>query len=299
VPWKRKAISFEPWIGPDWDKKPVAECLEELHRYVEQQAWREIGWYARNSARVRRASRWLRLWTLGFTAAGGLVPILSAMGLLEPLGQGLGGAMGLADVKIDQLGYLCLAAAASFALLDRFFGFSTAWMRYVATMVRLEKLREAYRLDWTALHRGLHADPGPEPVARMIERSRAFLVQMKEQTEQETQAWISEFQTNLSQFEKDLRTQLEASRPGAIDVRVSDGQRAPDGFALALDQMVVETVTGTSGSIGNVAPGLHKISATARLGGATYTASQIVTVAPATVAKLELTLGIPDPDRPA
>ena len=291
--WFPKQMDFEPWRAPDWQSKSVPECLEELRIYVEKQAGAEIGWYARNIRGARRASRWLRMWALLFTALGGLVPILQSVNVLQAIGERLLGPDTAEGIQLGQLGYLCLALAGSFALFDRFFGHSTAWMRYVTTMIGLEKLREGYRIEWAGLARRFQVGQDPEFVARMLDLSKTFIVQMKEQTEKETMAWVNEFQTNLSQFEKDLRAQLEAGRPGGIDVRVTDGRKAPAGVQLALDQMVVETITGTSGSIGYVPPGLHKVAVSATVQGTSYASSQMVTVPPAGVVKMEFTLGIP------
>lgn len=57
-------------------------------------------------------------------------------------------------------------------------------------------------------------------------RARAAILEVKEHSEKETQAWILEFQTNLAQFEKDLKAQIEAGRAGGIDVDAADGNKA-------------------------------------------------------------------------
>jgi len=231
------------------------------------------------------------------------VPILSSMKVFDAVHEKLGWTT---KVEFVQLGYLMLAIAGSFFLLDRFFGFSAAWMRWVTTMMALERLREAFRVEWIALaHRlqaqsnGTNANRAGEAgdvdvIGLMIAACKTFILQMKEQTEKETEVWVTEFKSALTQFEKDLRAQMEASRPGGIDVSVADGDRAEDGFDLALDQMVVERVTGNSGSIGFVIAGLHKISISGKAQGKTYTSSQIVTVPPGSVVQARLNLGIPD-----
>jgi hypothetical protein len=200
---------------------------------------------------------------------------------------------GVPTADLGQLGYLFLAFAGAFVLFDRFFGYSTAWMRYVATMIELEKLREAFRGEWVLLSRRWQTQGDAAFVIQLIDITRTFTQQLKAATEKETQAWISEFQTNLSQSEKEVRERLESGRPGGIEVQVSDGPKAVDGFDLAVDQMRVEHITGQSGSVGFIAPGLHKVSVSANLAGKTYAASQIVDVQPAAVKKVELRLGIP------
>jgi hypothetical protein len=250
----------------------------------------ELGWYQGAIKPARRYSQLLRACAIVFTALGGLVPVLSSLDLLKPIASAL---FLPASTRVDQLGYLFLALAGSFALFDRFFGFSTGWMRYVTTMLAVERRREAFRLEWALLGRRLGNPPDTNVAGRMLDVCKRAIQDVKELTERETEAWVGEFKSSLAQFEKDLRSQLDATRVGGVDVKVSDGERAIDGFELALDQMVVERVTGSSGSIAGIVPGLHKVAVSAALAGKRYHASQVVSVPPGGVVSIELTLNLP------
>ena len=97
--------------------------------------------------------------------------------------------------------------------LDRFFGYSTGWIRYVTTAMALEKSLEEFRLEWTrnmAKMRG--AAPTPEQLEMLIQTSETFSLAIKSQVEQETKAWVVEFQTNLSQLEKDLQAKADEAK---------------------------------------------------------------------------------------
>jgi hypothetical protein len=165
-------------------------------------------------------------------------------------------------------------------------------------MMAIEKAREIFRLDWSALCRKLSTTQPQTPeqdeiIDRMIQRIRAVIIEVKEHSEKETQAWIVEFQSNLTQFERDVKAQAEASRPGGIDVEVTDGKRADGSVELFLDGMQADRFAGTAGSIGYVAPGLHRVTAKAQKGGKDFAASQLVTVAGGQIGQVKLTLGIP------
>lgn len=286
------------WPAPQWSKKPVAECLEEVRVYVEEQLGNELRWYAKSIRKVRRYSRGLRALALGLTGIGGLIPIVDGMNVVKTL---------IADPRfaalpLGQAGYLFLALAGSIALLDKFFGFSSAWMRYVTTLIVLEKQRDTFRVEWVALSRRLSAETGTESrglpndtdlAGRLLELAKTALAQMKAETVRETSAWVSEFQNNLAQSEKDLNAQREAARPGAIDVRILDGGLAQQGIHIYLDQMRVETVTGTFASVGNVAPGLHKITVTTRIDQRSFSASQMTEVTASSISRVEVSLGLP------
>lgn len=43
---------------------------------------------------------------------------------------------------------IVLGIAAGLVMLDRFFGFSTAWVRYISTELHLRQILDEFRLDW-------------------------------------------------------------------------------------------------------------------------------------------------------
>lgn len=286
------------WNPPDWSQ-PAQDCLIKLRDYAEQQLDSEIKWYAKTVRGQRRASRWLRGIALFFSIAGGLVPIARALvvspGVPDPKGSMAQLQAALPPLDWGQLGYLLLAIAAGVVLFDRFFGFSTSWMRFVTTQIELERIRQNFRLEWIALdqQRAAAVQVPAELLPRYLKLVRTTLILGKEQTIKETRAWISEFQSNLSQFEKEIRNQAEAGKPGAVDITIVDGDKALDGSEILLDALLIERTTGTRASIANVPPGLHKIACRALIKGRTFNVSQMVSVEPGAVTPLELSLGLP------
>jgi hypothetical protein len=171
-------------------------------------------------------------------------------------------------------------------------------MRYIVAMQTIEKAREAFRLDWTVLIRKLPLVPagGPEHtefVERMLQRARGLIVEVKETSERETQTWIVEFQSSLAQLEKELKSQMEAGRPGGIDVEVTDGAKSDTPVEVSLDGMIADRFTGTAGSIGYVAPGVHRVTVKAQKAGREYLSSAMVTVAGGEIRKVQFTLNLP------
>ena len=86
---------------------------------------------------------------------------------------------------------------------------------------------------------------------------------------------------------------MEAGKPGGIDVEIVDGNKADSPIELALDGMIADRFTGTAGSIGFVAPGLHRVTARARKGDRDYSASSLVNIGPGQICAVKLTLKIP------
>jgi hypothetical protein len=117
--------------------------------------------------------------------------------------------------------------------LDGYFGYSTAWLRYVATAMAIEQSLEEFRFEWTrniAALRG--ASPTPEQVAALIQTCGAFSLVIRTQVEQETKAWLVEFQNNLSQLEKDLQRKGDEAKakakPAGADLQALPYGRGSD-----------------------------------------------------------------------
>ena len=188
-----------------WKDADMENSLSVLHQYVEDQAQKHIQWYWDKKRAKAHASMFLRFVAIILFVLGGLVPIVKAT---------LPNAVA-ARVPFDfgQSGYLLIGVAAGCMGLDRFFGYSTGWIRYVTTAMAIEKSLEEFRLEWTRnMARMRGAAPTPEELERLIQTCAAFSLAIKSQVEQETKAWVVEFQTNLSQLEKDLQAKADEAK---------------------------------------------------------------------------------------
>src|SRR5215831_19466684 len=181
-----------------WKDAEVDNSLSVLHQYVEDQAQKQIQWYWNSKRSKSYMSMFLRFVAIILFVLGGLVPIVKAT-LPSTVTDKF-------PFDFGQSGYLLIGVAAGCMGLDRFFGYSTGWIRYVTTAMAIEKSLEEFRLEWTrnmAKMRG--APPTPEQLETLIQTCTAFSLAIKSQVEQETKAWVVEFQNNLSQLEKDLQ----------------------------------------------------------------------------------------------
>ena len=106
-----------------------------LYEYAESSAQSSIAWYGRNKNNLAWWSRALRRAAIFFTSIGGLIPFISAVGLVAP-------QTSLVNFEFGQLGYLFLGMAAALIGYDKFFGYSSGWIRYMTTKMALESLAE-------------------------------------------------------------------------------------------------------------------------------------------------------------
>src|ERR1022692_2489089 len=103
-----------------WDKKIAG--LSELSRWAEELAQEAIDWYLGEKKRKARWSRSLRLLAAILIILGGAVPLAALTSDRAALGN---------------WGFVLIGLSAGCLAYDRFCGFSSAWLRYMATAVEL------------------------------------------------------------------------------------------------------------------------------------------------------------------
>lgn len=167
-------------------KENMLDKLDVLYLHVENKARKMIGWYINKKRSPARWSRWLRFLAIMFAGIGGLCPLL----------QNLGG------YNFNQLGYVALGLMAAILGFDKFFGFSSAWMRYMLTQIRLQKMFAEFQLEWLKRRSFVDKDLSKEKAEELFGFLQAFQVSLLAEVEQEIQSWVAEFQSNLLQLDK-------------------------------------------------------------------------------------------------
>src|SRR5438067_1848615 len=130
----------DPLSNLSWKDPDVESSLAELRRYVESEAQRQISWYDGKKTRKAQVSMVLRFVAILLFVLGGLVPIIKATLLPEVIAK--------LPFDFGQAGYLLIGVAAGCVGLDRYFGYSTGWIRYITTAMAIEKSLESYRMEW-------------------------------------------------------------------------------------------------------------------------------------------------------
>lgn len=290
-----------------WKSDQVEPSLDRLLAYVENEAANAIQWYWHNKRWKARFSRWIRLWALIFTACAGLVPIVFY--ILKDLG--------LLNHTVVETSGLCSSAlvgvAAAFLGMDRAFGFSSGWARYVLAATDIRKRLEEFRMDWIALTAVMGSNPGTDQITALIQKAKEFRVAVEGIVAQETKDWVTEFQTNMAQLEKDVRAQVDslkakveqtqadraaATQPGSIEATIGNADKAKD-FSFnvtleGLDGIVVkdeQVVGSTNWAHLNAPPGQYRlIVGAARADGKSVSSTSVVVVKPGEVAKTSVAL---------
>lgn len=265
-----------------WDEHDPMASLAALYRAAVDRAQAHIEWYKAHVRWKRRFSWSLRAAALLFVGIGSLLPLVGAASL----------TLGLSANRVYfGFGYVAFAIAAGCVGFDRFFGFSTGWLRFIKTQLLLEAGLDQFRLDWVSLVAKVQGGkPTDDEVQRMLKRLQAFTQFTDSQVQQETNAWILEFQTNLAELAKAAEARAEAQRPGQVLVSVSNAADFDRPVTASLDG--VETKQAEDGQLifFGVSPGDHRVVISGAKGGQPHQDARMVHVPPGGETSVSMTL---------
>jgi hypothetical protein len=286
----------------EWDNADPAKSLQKIRNAVELEGQKAIDWYWKAKRWKRIPSQWIQFFALVLTAAAGLVPIIFQLVKNQRVATGF---------DSGPLASLFIGIAAALLGLDKAFGYSSGWTRYVLTATSMTKLLHEFRMDWVALSAAAGESP-VEQEAAMIQRAKEFISAIQGIIAQETKDWAMEFQSNMAQMEKDLKTQLDslkaqvdkgakdkeaATKAGAIELTVTNADKTDSfSFDVVLDGQSGKSTDAVSNSKVwtriNTVPGQYSISINAKYKGSIVSTATIVDVKPGETEKPSVTLPI-------
>ncbi|MEV8523245.1 SLATT domain-containing protein [Streptomyces sp. NPDC052000] len=168
------------------DRGAATEAINELFLWVESFVVDSINWYAREKVSKARWSRFLRISAVLSFALGTVTPVVAVgMGWSQQAIWGYG---------IIGIGACCVA-------VDRVCGFSSSWMRYVSTAISLNRHLVIFQTSWPRIEAKLARQPSSESFSEAVQELVNFVDATSLLMENETMAWVSEFQSHVVQLE--------------------------------------------------------------------------------------------------
>jgi|GEM_PF-1170868 len=238
--------------APIWIAGKEAESLTTIFNVVRGHAVDTMQWYLRAKEGSKIGARCVRLGAIILAAGAGIIPTLSQMQLSQTNGRPLV-EPGWATVA--------LATAALLVLLDQFFGFSSAWMRYMGTEMLIRRSFDEFQFDWEIEKSSwTNGTPPPAQIPIVLGRFRTFITQVNAAVEQETAAWIADFKTTLMTLDQSVKGKIETASPGGVNLEVTNGDQLNGGWTLSIDQGTPQTRTGKTAALGGLAPGTHVLT---------------------------------------
>jgi hypothetical protein len=189
---------------PEWNKDDPDGSIKQIYDWTIQQAEENVEWYNQKKRRIKKASRFIRGFSIVFGALGTLCPLVDALDIAK-------------DIPFGQWGYIFFALAAAMILFDRFFGLSTGWMRFISAHLAVKKLLDEFRYSWIIALNCQYPEPAagdaqqqtetsaPRPKSRtetLLELLKNFYSQVDDEVIKETNSWITEFKSSLSEMSK-------------------------------------------------------------------------------------------------
>lgn len=264
----------------EWNQAKPDESLRLLYKFAHDTAADAMAWYWTKKWQGR-VGRGLRFLAIAFTTAGGLVPLLLAAEMDNVVGFPLR----------SEFGYILVAIAGAVIGLDKFFGFSSTWIRYVTTATTIQTQLTKFQFEWAMAL----AKAGTQPLTgdayeALIQKLLGLVTSVRAEVETETNAWATQYLSNLASVEKKAEEQLEAQKAGSINVSIANGDQAGD-IVVWLDSAPNQTITGSTCAIHPVFPGQHVVALTAEIGGNDVRAtSTLINVSPGQTGTVSLTL---------
>lgn len=207
-------------------------------------------WYVKNQKWMKRLSKIIRLLSIVLFGLGGLIPMINSL-LLE----------NQSDLKIVNLGYIAIAIAGTLLLVDKFFGFSSGWIRFITANMEIERMIVEFEMRWKIETFGKDLENISEEEGKiMLTLLMDFVFQINEVMKQETNSWVSEFQSNLAELQESISNKTASTLPGNIKVNITNTKNY-DNLKIRLDNNlgVVDFISPIH-LFREVKPGYHQIT---------------------------------------
>jgi hypothetical protein len=283
-----KRTSLPSLEFPLWNASNNWESLNAVFLVTLKQGEAAIEWYRDNIRAKRAGSRILRSVAIILGSIGALLPlIIAAASRFEESDARL---KALVDA---QWGYIAFAMAAACIAADKFYGFSTGWIRYMKTQLALEGALTDLRYDWVVLVAKLpNLQPTPDQVQLMLQRLKDFVKSVRAEVEQETDAWVLEFQSNLADLANVVKSRAEATKPGSLQVTVSNAKDFDGGIKAILDHTDERNIEGTQCLFSAIPPGAHEILLRGKRAEKIFETATVVRIGPDSLASLSLAVPV-------
>jgi SMODS and SLOG-associating 2TM effector domain 2 len=264
-----------------WQQGKLAEPLGKLFDCVVKEANDSIQWYTQRRKPKQLGGQILRVGAIVFAAIAGLVPVV---GEIFQDGNGRPGIPpGWATVALGIAGLL--------VLLDRFWGFTSAWVRFMLSQQELGEALSKFEFEW---EQDKISWEGQEPTVKqasaMIANCKAFMLQIHAIVRRETNMWAAEFQSVVAMVDQNAKIAAQVKEPGAIMVQVTNGDQCQDGWKLTIDDGSAIAYSGTSAALPKIQAGIRTIRVVGTINGVERRAAKSVSIVSGGVENIELTL---------
>ena len=111
------------------------------------------------------------------------------------------------------VGYVSLGLAAACIGLDKFFGFSSSWVRFILTGLTLQRHLAEFQHDWAILSSKAVVEKFYLKMCEiMLRRIQEFRFKVHSELDKEASNWATEYRNNIAEMERAAQQQLDKIR---------------------------------------------------------------------------------------
>ncbi|ATB31433.1 SLATT domain-containing protein [Melittangium boletus] len=267
------------------------EDLQILYDEVMAKLEETIRWYDWHKNHNKRLASLLRGLAISLAGVASVVPI--AVSMLPDSWK---------PERWVPIASILAALGAGCIGMDRLFGYSSSWMRYVTAMLNLQAQRELLQFNWT--RRALEARLGGGTKSDRLTADLNLLynarLSINQVIKEETLEWVVRFSGALQDFEKSAVAQRTSmadfghslmARQGSLKVQIAGfDQLESHQCELQLGDASIETHHGATKAFPHVAPGQHVLRVSAQRDGKRVSSEEIVTILPGETSTVTVTL---------
>lgn len=267
-----------------WEENATAESLRKLQDYAEQKAQDTIGWYCTKMRWRGLACRLFRVGAILSTAFAGALPILNQI-------ASSGKASPIYIPEMDAMwASAAIALAATLVLLDRFYGFTTSWLRFVQTAQLIGNALDSFRMEAERLRMAWKdSEPDEDEAAAMLDTIYGFVARTGQIVSEETAKWAAEFAEVIKEIDEQVRKAAEAARRGGLQLTVNNGDKCTDNWTVTIDNGGTHKRRGKTSSF-LLPGGMHTLTVHGTIKGREVSAEQTFSITGDAITEVTITL---------
>jgi hypothetical protein len=235
-----------------WAKETAGESAKAVYLSVCNIVLDSVAWYQTMKPANRNRAKMIRIWVIVLGAISACIPTL--VDLSADWGKD-------AEYQIPaSVTTIFFAITGALLVIDRFFGYSSSWIRYTMTGLQLRQALQSFRLEWEVIMVGwIDKEPSAEQAIEAIGQCKNFLTKCNNLILEETTTWKTDFEKALKEIDDSAKTAPVVQSTGAINLKITNGADCKGGWTISVDGGTFEDGNGNMAARRNLVPGIHVI----------------------------------------
>jgi len=266
------------------------EEIRALYHAALDKSHEAVRWYVQGVRAKRGNAKVVRIGTVILGAVAAIIPIVSSR------------IQTLWGLDIIPFATVSAALAGGLVAADKYFGFSTGYIRYTNARQEIQAKIERFQMAWcrAAIQQG--ASNPPTPKAEVLNTGLTLIQELVDgiaaTVQAETQQWMAEFKQSLEALEKSAAESKDAAAPGAnapaalkVTVDGWDQLAAPRVVKIRINDRAEEEIASPTYVLGGLTPGQYVIRISATAGGKTVAGAELLHLKAGEVGAAQVKLG--------